>query len=234
MTQRAFDEFATTYDHWFLQNPNVLESEVLLVRHCLGTPGRTLSVGCGTGLFESILRLRYGVEVDTGLEPTEGAAQIARKRHMEVTIGTAESMPWPDASFDTVMFNGSPSYIPDLARAFAEAWRVLRPGGRLVVLDVPRESSYGLLYNLAKAHKTWDHPDLQGAKPPQVYPLVFVAEANWRTTDEKLELLTAAGFQDPSTFQTLTRHPRYSDESVEEPIPGCDRGDYVGIVAHKR
>lgn len=74
---------------------------------------------------------------------------------------------------------------------------------------------------------------LAGAQPPHVYPLVFVMEANWRTTDEKLAVLESAGFRGVMTAQTLTRHPRYSDETVEEPAPGHDRGDYVGIVAVK-
>lgn len=228
---KVFDQYAETYDKWFLANPNVLESELLLVKHCLGNPQKALSVGCGTGLFESLLKERWNVVVAYGLEPAEGSAQIARLRGLEVTVGVAEHMPYKDGAFDTVMFNGSPAYIDDLAAAFAEAKRVLRPKGRIVVLDVPKESSYGLLYSLARARGTWDHPDLRGAKPFTPYPLLFTIDARWRTTQEKLDLLAKVGFEDPVTAQTLTRHPRYSNETVEEPIPGHDRGDYVGIVA---
>ena len=51
---KGFDEYAPAYDAWFLENRNVLYSEINLVAHVLKNPGRTLSVGCGSGLFETI------------------------------------------------------------------------------------------------------------------------------------------------------------------------------------
>lgn len=50
---KGFDEYAPAYDAWFLENRNVLYSEINLVAHVLKNPGRTLSVGCGSGLFET-------------------------------------------------------------------------------------------------------------------------------------------------------------------------------------
>ena len=52
----AFDEYSDAYDAWFQRNQAILESELRLVALALGpTPGRTLSVGCGTGIFEQLL-----------------------------------------------------------------------------------------------------------------------------------------------------------------------------------
>ena len=104
-------------------------------------------------------------------------------------------------------------------------------GGRAVVIDIPKESSYALLYNLAKTLGTWDHPMLQGVCPPNPYPIEFVAMANWRTTEEKVECLRRSGYSDFRFMQTLTRVPLHSDSSVEEPSEGCDRGSYVAITA---
>jgi ubiquinone/menaquinone biosynthesis C-methylase UbiE len=87
---KGFDEYAPAYDAWFLENRNVLYSEINLVAHVLKNPGRTLSVGCGSGLFEMILAKEYGITVTDGIEPSEGMAEIARKRGMKVTISTAE------------------------------------------------------------------------------------------------------------------------------------------------
>jgi ubiquinone/menaquinone biosynthesis C-methylase UbiE len=233
MTEREFDEYAEEYDSWFLKNRNVLESEVLLIKGMLDAPGKALSVGCGTGLFELILRTQHGIDVHFGVEPAANMASVARKRAMSVKDGSAEELPYGEEEFDTVLFNGTPGYIDDLERAFREAHRVLKSGGRIVVADVPAESSYGLLYRLAKVTGTWDDPYLEKVTPEYPYPAEFAVTANWRTTEEKVKLLEDVGFVDLRFAQTLTHHPKYSDDSVEQPVEGFDRGDYVAIEARK-
>lgn len=230
---KGFDEYAATYDAWFLDNPNVLESEVRLVASTLRNAGRVLSVGCGSGLFEKIMRDEFGITVTDGVEPSPAMAEIARKRGMDVTEATAEEFDYPAGEYDTIMFNGSPSYITDLDTVLSKVYAALKPGGRVVLVDVPKESTYGLMYNLAKALGTWDHPLLEGAYPPNPYPIEFVNVANWRTTAEKIALLEKNGFRNIESAQTLTTHPLYSDLAAEEPVPGHDRGDYVALTAIK-
>ena len=231
---KGFDEYAENYDAWFLANPNVLHSEAALVASTLRDAGRVLSVGCGSGLFEKILRDDYGIIVADGIEPSEGMAAIARKRGVNVIATvTAEEADFGDGVYDTILFNGTPSYISDLDAVVKKAHKALRPGGRIVLIDVPKESGYGIMYNLAKALGTWEHPLLEGVFPPDPYPMEFVNVANWRTTAEKVRLLTEAGFKDLSFAQTLTTHPPYSENRPEEPSEGCDRGDYVAITAWK-
>lgn len=233
MPSRAFDEYASEYDAWFLKNQNVLDSEVLLLKHFLTTPGRALSVGCGSGLFEHILRTEHGIAILHGVEPAGGMAEIAKKRGLEVRGGTAEDLPFDDGAFDTVILNGTPGYIDNLKEAFAEAFRVAKPGGAIVVADVPAESSYGLLYQLAATQGSWDDPHLSSLAPKHPYPVEFAAAARWRTTQEKIDLMTSVGFAELEFAQTLTRHPKYSDDAVETPTEGYDRGDYVAIRARR-
>ena len=233
MKQQPFDEYAEQYDTWFLNNRNVLESEVLLLKHFLADPGKALSVGCGSGLFEQLLRNEHGIDIRHGIEPAEGMARIAEKRGMSVSPGTAEQLPVADAEFDTVIMNGTPGYVEDLKQAFSEGYRVLKSGGAIVVLDVPAESSYALLYKLAGLQGTWEDPYLQNVAPPHPYPVEFVTGAKWRTTEEKAGLLTNVGFVDLEYAQTLTVHPKYSNSGVEQPVEGCDRGDYVAIRGRK-
>lgn len=231
---KGFDEYADRYDAWFLANPNVLYSEAALVASTLTDAGRVLSVGCGSGLFEKILRDDYNINIADGIEPSEGMASIARKRGVNVIATcTAEDADFGNDVYDTILFNGTPSYITDLDTVIRKAYAALRPGGRIVLVDVPKESGYGVMYNLAKALGTWDHPLLEGVFPPMPYPIEFVEVANWRTTAEKIMLLERAGFKRLSFAQTLTTHPLYSENRREEPSEGYDRGDYVAITAWK-
>ena len=230
---KGFDEYASAYDAWFLENRNVLYSEVNLVASTLRDAGRILSVGCGSGLFEKILREEYDIRITDGIEPSTGMADIARKRGLEVTVATAEEADFGRERYDTLLFNGTPSYIGDLAGVVRKAYDALPEGGRIVLIDVPKESSYGIMYNLAKALGTWNHPLLEGVYPPNPYPIEFVDVAVWRTTAEKAALLEAAGFGELNFAQTLTRHPLCSNEAEEQPVEGYDRGDYVAVVARK-
>ena len=230
---KGFDEYASAYDAWFLENRNVLYSEANLVASTLEGAGRVLSVGCGSGLFEKILREEYGIAVTDGIEPSAGMAEIARKRGMNVTVVTAEQADFGNGDYDTLLFNGTPSYIDDLAGVVRKAYAALPDGGRIVLIDVPKESTYGVMYNLAKALGTWDHPLLEGVYPPNPYPIEFVEVANWRTTAEKVALLEEAGFRELRFAQTLTTHPLYSDREVEQPSEGCTKGGYVAVVARQ-
>lgn len=233
MRKEPFDEYAEKYDSWFLQNRNVLDSEVLLLKYFLDNPGKVLSVGCGSGLFEHLLRTEHNIDIRYGVEPSEGMASIAEKRGMMVKSGIAEELPYDEEEFDTVLLNGTPSYIKNLSKAFDEAYRVVKSKGHIVVADVPAESSYGLLYRLACEFDSWEDPYLKKIAPQHPYPIEFARAANWRTTEEKTDLLRNAGFVDLEYAQTLTYHSKYSNEFVEEPVQGFTRGDYVAIRARK-
>jgi len=105
---------------------------------CSRATGRTLEVAVGTGLNLPF----YASEVTlTGVDLSPAMVALARKRatalgrDVELREGDAEALPFADASFDTVVCVLSLCTIPDPAKALAEMARVLRPGGRLLLLD---------------------------------------------------------------------------------------------------
>ena len=204
MGYQAFDQYASEYDAWFLENTNVLETELRLVAACLQDSGRILSIGCGSGLFEKLLEDRYGIRIAHGIEPAEGMAAIARKRGFDVEINTAEDADYGEECYDTVLFNGCPCYMQDLGLALRKAHKALRKGGKAVVIDVPKESPYGLIYNLALAVGSWDHPLLEGCKPKDPYPIELVKQAAWRTTAEKSKALEDNGFGQSTSYGPMS------------------------------
>ena len=234
MGYQAFDQYASEYDAWFLENENVLQTELRLVAESLKDAGEILSIGCGSGLFEKLLQDQYSIRIKHGIEPATGMAEIARKRGFDVEINTAEDADYGIEKYDTVLFNGCPCYMQDLGAALRKAYAALRPGGRVVVIDIPKESAYGLIYNLVLATGSWDHPLVEGCQPKDPYPVELVKQANWRTTAEKSSIIVQSGFEDLVYKQTLTLSPHYSHTVVEDPQDGCDKGSYVAIIGYKK
>ncbi len=105
---------------------------------CSRATGEVLEVAVGTGRNLPF----YPAEVTvTGVELSPAMLDIARTRaaelgrEVELREADAEELPFADGSFDTVVCTLSLCTIPDHARAIAEMARVLRPGGRLLLLD---------------------------------------------------------------------------------------------------
>jgi SAM-dependent methyltransferase len=233
MNNNSSDQYAGKYDTWLLKNKHVLYSELKLVNYFLKGGGDIFSVGCGNGLFEMLLEKEYNISVKQTLELSTSLAGIASKRGTNIKIAIIENVDFGKEVYDTVLFRGTPCYIKDLQKVFDKSYKSLHPGGKIIVIDIPKESSYALLYNLAKSVNTWDHPLLKDLHVKDPYPIEFVRTANWRTTAEKTNMLEKAGFMDFRFAQTLTRHPLYSNNFTEEPREGFDCGDYVAICAHK-
>jgi ubiquinone/menaquinone biosynthesis C-methylase UbiE len=103
-----------------------------------------LEVAVGTGRNFSFYP--EGVQL-TGIDLSPAMLEIARTKADELSLDAdlresdAQELPFPDASFDTVVCTLSLCNIPDDRRAIAEMKRVLRPGGRLLLLDHVRASS---------------------------------------------------------------------------------------------
>ena len=99
-------------------------------------PLSVLEIGCGEGLRLHWLAQQLGVRV-SGIEPSVKAVAAACSRGIDAKRGTAETLPWSDASFDVVLF-GFCLYlcdIGDLFRIAAETNRVLKPQAWIVVHD---------------------------------------------------------------------------------------------------
>jgi len=102
----------------------------------VGVGDRVLDVACGTGALarEAALRVGDGGFV-AGVDPERGMLAVAKELAPEVEWqdGAAESLPFPDSSFDAVCCQFGLMFFDDRPKALREMIRVLRPGGKLAV-----------------------------------------------------------------------------------------------------
>ncbi len=232
MGKQKFDGYADKYDEWFMKNENLFTSELRLFEKVLGdiTGKKLLSVGCGSGLFESYID---SSNID-GIEPSEDMGRIAEKRGINVIkYGLIEDVDLPDETYDIIYFNGSSSYMEDLKPVYEKSLRALKKNGKLILLDVPKESAFGFMYLLGKSLNTYDHEFLEGAMPELPYPLALASSGVWHTTEEKINVLKDLGIKNFSFYQTLVKNPLYTNEEPEEVSEGYKSGGYVAIIAEK-
>lgn len=135
--RRVWDTFAPRYD----RSMRFFERHLFAGGRpwvCSRATGDVLEVGVGTGLnlphYPADVRL-------TGVDLSPAMLAVARDRaadlgrRVDLREGDAQALPFPDASFDTVVCVLSLCAIPDDRAAVGQMWRVLRPGGRLLLLD---------------------------------------------------------------------------------------------------
>jgi len=144
--RRIFDDTAADYDRiesllaWGTGSRYRREA---LIRGGLKTGMKVLDVGVGTGLVAAQACILAGdAALVTGIDPSPGMMAAGKLPETMVLIeGRAESLPFPENHFDFLSMGYALRHIGDLAAAFAEFERVLKPGGRLCLLEITKPQS---------------------------------------------------------------------------------------------
>lgn len=177
-------------------------------------PARVLELACGTGVATRELARALPADVAvvaSDLNPgmLEQAAAVGTARPVEWRQADAMQLPFPDAAFDCVACQFGVMFFPDKARAFAEARRVLAPGGALVfsVWDRIEENDFAEVVTNALA-------PLFPANPPR-----FLARTphGYHDRREIERDLAAGGFRAAPRMETIAARsiaPSFEDPAV--------------------
>ena len=107
-------------------------------------PGmRVLDAGAGTGVVSWLQQQMVGDDgVVVALDPSSGMLSEAKKRGVQrVTQGLGEKLPFADDVFDRVTMSYALRHVADLQALFDEFLRVLKPGGKLLILEITKPQS---------------------------------------------------------------------------------------------
>jgi SAM-dependent methyltransferase len=204
-----FETHHERYEAWFAKHRAAYLSELLAVRAFVPWEGRGLEIGVGSGRFAAPL----GVQV--GLDPSPAMLAHAAARGIETVKGVAEDLPFADASFDHVLIVTTICFVDSPVRMLAEAHRVLKPAGRLVIGFIDRESTLGRDYLAHQAESD------------------FYREATFYSADEVELLIRDAGFSISAWGQTLA-HPLAETREIEPLRVGRGQCAFVVVAATRK
>jgi len=203
-----FEGHVKQYEQWFEKNNLVYKSELEAVRLLLPEGARGVEIGAGTGRFSSPLGIRIGIE------PSRAMANLARKRGINLIFGVAENLPLKNDSCDFALMVTTICFVDELEQSFREAWRIVKPGGFLIVGFVDRESPLGKTYEKNKQKS------------------VFYRNATFYSMDEVVSCMKNLGFENLEFTQTIFHKPGETRE-LEPVQKGYGEGSFVVVRGQK-
>lgn len=207
-----FDTLASAYDDWFEEEGKLIFAiEVKALQEVLPLLLKPwLEVGVGSGRFAQAL----GIE--TGIDPSIKLLEMARRRGITGFLAKGEQRFFNEGTFGTVFLIVTLCFVDSPLAVLREAYRILKPGGKIVLGLVLQESPWGQFYQAKKqeAHRFYKH-------------------ANFYSYQEVVGLLGHANFAIDKVVSTLFQNPGGA-EKMESPRWGfsSDAG-FTVIVASK-
>jgi ubiquinone/menaquinone biosynthesis C-methylase UbiE len=205
---QIFEESAQEYDAWFDKHRLVYESEIRALKRFMGSGRIALEIGVGTGRFAVPLGIKIGVE------PARSMADMARQRGIRVIRAEGEFLPFRGASFNLALLVTTLCFLRDPKRALAEATRILKPGGQILIGMIDRDSPLGQRYEAHKRESAFYH------------------QAHFYPVRQVIDWIGKLPFRGVQTCQTLFRD--LGETTGPEPVQdGHGGGGFVVIAAER-
>ena len=144
-----FDKHYQEYDEWYDRNRYAYLSELEAVKKGLPKKGYGLEVGVGSGRFAGPLG------VDVGIDPSKKMVELARGRGVDARLGSGEEPSFKDSTFDYVAIIVTLCFVLDPEKVIAESARVLKPGGKIIIGIIDKESFLGKFYRKKGKYILW-------------------------------------------------------------------------------
>jgi ubiquinone/menaquinone biosynthesis C-methylase UbiE len=202
----AFESLAEEYDRWFERHAFAYQSELLALKRFVPERGRGLEVGVGTGRFASRLGVKFGIE------PAIAMAKIAQRRGVQVCRACAEALPFSNQTFDYVLLVTTLCFLDEPLKALREAMRVLKPGGRIIIGMIDKDSPLGKRYESNK-HRSR-----------------FYRHARFYSAEQVLEWLRRLKYESIAVCQTIFSAPE-EITAIEPAKNGYGEGSFVVVCA---
>ncbi len=213
LTQSDFELYPQRYDSWYdspsgkILFKNELKALQLLKQNL---PNPKLEIGVGSGRFARKLKIKYGVD------PASGLLQIAKRRNIKVLQAKGETLPFKDKSFGTIYLILTFCFAEKPESILKEAYRVLKPKGRLILAEVEKNSSWGRFYR--KKKKAGD---------------LFFSEMKFHSLNQIRRLLKKTGFKIIDSSSTLVYDPLQSALPEKPSSQIAKNRSFVCLACHK-
>lgn len=137
--RQQYDQMSAIYDQrWSQYISNTLN--FLKAWAELAPTEKVLDVACGTGEFEQLILTEHSEQNMVGVDISEKMLAIAQQKlqaypNVTLSLASAEHLPFADQSFDVIVSASAFHYFENPAIALAEMKRVLKPNGKIMILD---------------------------------------------------------------------------------------------------
>jgi arsenite methyltransferase len=204
-----FDEDASRRVERIYTTPDVVEQRHTILRSLALQPGeRVIDIGSGPGLLACEMAVAVGPSgLVCGVDVSENMLALAKARTpppgsapIEYHPASAHALPWGGASFDVAVCTQVYEYVDDVPAALLELARVLRPGGRALVLDTDWDSIVWASSDeecMDRVLAAWDEHLVHPHLPRTLTRLL--RDAGLEVTDRQIVPLFNAGY-DPNTY----------------------------------